>query len=124
MGKEIYKLRLEKPNSLAEIAGEFPKKLEATVIEAVGYEVGAMQTILYVFERFFVRTESMASLTVLFTNDGQRITADVIASGAGEGVLNVSWGANASFAKMAVDILVNQGFHVLNDEKKDPAIFF
>ena len=52
----------------------------------------------------------MASLTVLFTNDGKTVTVDVIASGAGEGILNITWGANASFAKMAVDLLAKQGF--------------
>ncbi|RRD32222.1 hypothetical protein EII38_00360 [Streptococcus minor] len=113
MGKEIYKLCLGKADSFTEIASAFPKKLEATVIEAVGYEVGPMQTILYVFERHFFRTESMASLTVLFTNDGQQIFADIIASGAGQGVFNISWGANGSFARMAVDILQQQGFQVL-----------
>ena len=69
--------------------------------------------ILYVFERYFVRTENMASLTVLFTNDGKAVTVDVIASGAGEGILNISWGANASFAKMAVDLLAKQGFRAV-----------
>ena len=80
------------------------------MIEAVGYEVGSMQTILYVFERYFVRTENMASLTALFTNDGKAVTVDVIASAAGEGILNITWGANGSFAKMAVDLLAKQGF--------------
>lgn len=114
MGKEVYKLGLEKSDSFAEIVSEFPKKIEATVIETVGYEVGSMQTVLYVFERFFIRTESMATLTVLFTNNGQQIIVDVIASGAGEGVLNISWGANRSFAKMAVDSLQNQGFQIIS----------
>ena len=110
MTKEIYKLTSAETESLASRAAAFAQELEATVIEAVGYEVGNMQTILYVFERYFVRTENMASLTVLFTNDGKAVTVDVIASGAGEGILNISWGANASFAKMARDLLAKQGF--------------
>ena len=80
------------------------------MIEAVGYEVGDLQTILYVCERYVVWTENMTSLTVLFPNDGKAVTGDVIASGAGEGILNISWGANASFAKMSVELLAKQGF--------------
>ena len=110
MTKAVYKLTSAETESLASRAAAFAQELEATVIEAVGYEVGDLQTILYVFERYFVRTENMASLTVLFTNDGKAVTVDVIASGAGEGILNISWGANASFAKMAVDLLAKQGF--------------
>ena len=110
MTKEIYKLTSAETESLASRAAAVAQELEATVIEAVGYEVGDLQTILYVFERYFVRTENMASLTVLFTNDGKTVTVDVIASGAGEGILNISWGANASFAKMARDLLAKQGF--------------
>ena len=110
MTKEIYKLTSAETESLSSRAVAFAQELEATVIEAVGYEVGDLQTILYVFERYFVRTENMASLTVLFTNDGKTVTVDVIASRAGEGILNISWGANASFAKMAVDLLAKQGF--------------
>ena len=110
MTKEIYKLTSAETESLASRAAAVAQELEATVIEAVGYEVGDLQTILYVFERYFVRTENMASLTVLFTNDGKTVTVDVIASGAGEGILNISWGANASFAKRARDLLAKQGF--------------
>ena len=113
MTKEIYKLTSAETESLASRSAAFAQELEETVIESVGYEVGDLQTILYVFERYFVRTENMASLTVLFTNDGKAVTVDVIASGAGEGILNISWGANASFAKMAVDLLAKQGFRAV-----------
>ena len=56
MTKEIYKLTSSQTESLASRAAAFAQELEATVIEAVGYEVGNLQSILYVFERYFVRT--------------------------------------------------------------------
>ena len=110
MTKEIYKLTSAETESLASRAAAFAQEMDVTVIEAVGYEVGNMQTILYVFERYFVRTENMASLTFLFPNDGKAVTGDVLASVAGEGIFNISWGANASFAKMVRDLLAKQGF--------------
>ena len=43
MTKEIYKLTSAETESLASRAEAFAQELEATVIEAVGYEVGDMQ---------------------------------------------------------------------------------
>lgn len=118
MGKEIFKLKRDRSDSFVSMADRFSKEMDASVVAAVGNQVGDIQTILYVFERYYIRTENVASLTVLFTNDGQQILADVIATGAGGGVLNISWGANASFAKIAVDILEKQGFRVLEEGNK------
>lgn len=55
-------------------------------------------------------TEAIATLTIMLTETGNEQTADIIGSGGGEGILNFSLGANASFASMAFDILQQCGF--------------
>ena len=43
-------------------------------------------------------------------------TADIVGSGGGEGLWNFSYGANAEFADMAVEVLQEYGFQEKNNE--------
>jgi len=64
------------------------------------------------FEKYFMRNGSYASLTVLLTENGNVQTADIIGSGGGEGIFNLSWGANSDFADMAERVLSKNGFAI------------
>jgi len=66
--------------------------------------------VLLSFEKYYLRNGSYASLALLLTQKGEIQTADIVASGGGEGILNLSWGANDSFAGKAVKILNKYGF--------------
>lgn len=65
---------------------------------------------LLVFERFYWRNGSYANLTVLLTETEEEQTADIVGSGGGEGLFNLSWGANSDFARAAESILAENGF--------------
>lgn len=69
-----------------------------------------VNVILLSFEKYFMRNGSYASLTVLLTEDEIKQTADIIGSGGGEGIFNLSWGANSDFADMAERVLSMNGF--------------
>jgi hypothetical protein len=52
-----------------------------------------------VYEKYFMRTESYASLTVTVVSQGDLATIMAIGAGGGSGIFNISWGANASLIK-------------------------
>lgn len=70
--------------------------------------------LLMVFEKLYLRNGSYAGLTLMVTGDGQYQEAEVIGTGGGTGLLNISWGTNEDFADMAVGVLKSQGFKEKN----------
>ena len=51
-------------------------------------------------------------LSLLLTEDEQSMEAVIAGFGGGDGLLNISWGANKSFAQRVVKILKAYGFVV------------
>lgn len=66
--------------------------------------------VLLSFEKYYMRNSSYASLTVMLTESNGQQTADIIGSGGGGGIFNISWGANSDFADTAERILLRYGF--------------
>ena len=83
-------------------------KLEVTVN---GVEIWTLA-----YEKYFFRTGSYASVTVVLTEFGQEQTACVVASGGGAGINNFSYGANRNFARACVLALEECGFSVLESD--------
>lgn len=77
-------------------------------------QIGDIKQILLVFEAFYIRTGSYGSLTVNLTVSNDNHIIDLIPSGGGDGLLNISWGANANFAQKAQEILENYGYQLLS----------
>ena len=73
---------------------------------------------LLVYEKYFLRINSYASLTVLLTEQENKQTAQIIASGGGNSMSNNSLGANKRFARDCVQALEEAGFSV-DSEKSD-----
>lgn len=71
-----------------------------------GFEI-----ILLVFEKYYMRISSRASLSVLIINNKGNITVDSVGGGAGQGPLfKMSWGAEEHFAEAIVKPLEKLGF--------------
>lgn len=68
------------------------------------------KVVLLFFEKYYFRNGSYANLTIMLTETEESQTADIIGSGGGEGIFNISWGANTDFAEAAESILANRGF--------------
>ncbi len=66
------------------------------------------KVILLVFEKFFARTNSQTSLTVLITDDGSITTCEVIASGGGAGFGD--GGSEKEYEKEVIELLKEEGF--------------
>ncbi|WP_415932281.1 DUF6054 family protein [Zhenpiania hominis] len=65
---------------------------------------------LVVMEKLYLRTGSYANLTVLLVETSKIQTAQIIGSGGGNGVFNLSWGTNSNFAESARSVLEEYGF--------------
>ena len=109
---ECYNIR----KSVKDLGEDLKEKIKAErVCDDYKVLVNAFVMLLS-FERYYWRNGSYASLTVMLTDDGQMQTADIVGSGGGEGLWNFSYGANAEFADMAVEVLQEYGFQEKNNE--------
>lgn len=61
----------------------------------------------------------MASLTLQCNDDGETQEATIIGTGGGEGMINLSWGANKNYANQARDILLKHGFRVVEQSVRN-----
>ena len=68
------------------------------------------------YEKYFFRTGSYASLTVVLTEFEEEQTALIVAAGGGEGIVNISHGANRDLANACVLSLEECGFTVTDIE--------
>lgn len=84
--------------------------ISADLISESQQEPGNARIILLCFEKYYLRNNSHASLTILLTEDDAEQTAEIIGFGGGNGLFNISFGANSNFANTAVKILKEHGF--------------
>ena len=71
-------------------------------------ELGDTKTLLLIFENWFLRTGSYASLVIMLSEYQGYQSADIIATGGKEAFF--SFGAEGDFAKFGEDALKNLGF--------------
>lgn len=71
---------------------------------------GDLSFVTIVAERYFLRISSTAGLTVTLCVTDNRIDAYAAVSGAGEGLLNISYGGYAKLLNMAEDVLMSLDF--------------
>ena len=109
---ECYNIR----KSVKDLGEDLKEKIKAERVCDDYKVLGNAFVMLLSFERYYWRNGSYSSLTVMLTDDGQMQTADIVGSGGGEGLWNFSYGANAEFADMAVEVLQEYGFQEKNNE--------
>lgn len=68
-----------------------------------------------VSELFFLwRTNTTASLTITMVVERNHIEAFAVASRAGAGLANLSWGGYKKIMKLANEMMINLGFQLLD----------
>ncbi|MDF9824669.1 hypothetical protein M2475_001223 [Breznakia sp. PF5-3] len=85
-------------------------KENSNEVEIVTFNRESVKVFIAVKEKYFLRTNSSASLTYSIFCEDNLIQAVVCASGAGAGWLNLSYGATSKLMKDAVRLLVDEGF--------------
>jgi len=84
--------------------------MDAEVLCEHWREFDGMKACLLSFEKYYFRNGSYASLSMMFVEVDGVQTVDCIGSGGGEGLFNISWGANRNFAKLGYEELKKLGF--------------
>ena len=112
MSTTSTKMKGKKSVSIEKAAKNLKYEISAELIEESICHIDDETTvILLVFEKYYMRNGSYAGLTVQLIESPDMQTANIIASAGGEGIFNISWGANSDFAYMAENILRNNGFY-------------
>ncbi len=84
-------------------------------------EVADVRVLLMVFEKYYWRNGSMAVTVVQITDSGGEQRAVVAGTGGGEGILNISFGANRDYAERISEALMRMGFQVTG--KGDSSVY-
>ena len=66
--------------------------------------------LLLILERYYMRNGSMAVSTVQIIDSGEVQQVTIIGTGGGEGLMNISLGANQDFARRVAKVLAKLGF--------------
>ena len=106
-------------NELGTIAEDLRKELTAEMenIRVFSRGTEGNQAVLFSGEKYFFRNNSYASLNVMLTEFDGVQTADIVGSGGGEGLFNISWFANSDLADSAERILQKFGFITVEESR-------
>ena len=113
-------MKAEKQCTLQEIHEKIHYIEGAEQISKTAHIVNGVTIWILVYEKYYMRTSSYTSLTVVLTEHGQEQTACVISAGGGSGIVNHSFGSNRNFARACVQVLETCGFSVTKSDL-DPA---
>ena len=102
-------------DSIKDMAEVLKNRMNTELICESYRSIGLVNVGTLAFEKFFWRNGSYAALTVVLSENGEEKMADIIGSGGGDGIFNISWGANREMAEDAASILKKFGL----EESKD-----
>lgn len=109
-------MKTNKRKTLQEIHAEIHYIVDAEQVSKTEQTVNGVTIWTLAYEKYFFRTGSFTSVTVVLTEHENEQTACVIASGGGTGMVNHSLGANRRFAKECVEKLEGCGFTMVSSD--------
>ena len=111
MSSEVIQLRRIDQGDLSTLADQIAQYNSGSdlVLSQIRH-VDHVDILLMVFEKYFMRNGSMAVLTVEVVSDGNSQAATVVGTGGGQGIFNISWGANSDYAYETAEFLESVGF--------------
>ena len=108
MASKKVEMYAEKRYELDEIKNKIKEEFDKRNVEfkdEIIRELGDTKTLLLIFENWFLRTGSYASLVIMLSEYQGYQSADIIATGGKENFF--SFGAEGDFAKLGEDALKN-----------------
>ena len=95
---------LSKIESAADALG-----ISVELVDVSSCRLGEIQVVTQVYEKYFMRNGSYASLTITTVSNGERVCLSAIGAAGGTGWANISWGAETSLMKRFEQNLEEQG---------------
>lgn len=87
--------------------------MSCQLVDSISRMIGDISYYLMVFDKYYMRNSSRASLTVSVIGTGDIVHVDAIGAGGGQGaIFNFSWGAEENFVNTVADILGGYGFNI------------
>lgn len=121
MSITTIKMRRPAQGELKDIASAFRRKYNETFAEFLtetwleGTDLTVCQML---YERFYFRNSSYATVIILLSEQDGEQRVLINGCGGGDGLFNISLGANNSFAYKTKDYFQAQGFEVLSEERR------
>ena len=113
MSSAIIKMKRGSETDLAEVSksilDDFKGDVAELSLEQMS-EVNGVKVLLLILERYYMRNGSMAVSTVQIIDSGEAQRATIADTGGGEGLMNISLGANQDFARRVAKVLAKLGF--------------
>ena len=110
------KLTMTGSGEVTDIAGMLAREIQGSamsceLVDSIVRDIGPNKLYLMVFEKYYMRSDNRASLTVAVSGGGGQVCVDAIGAGGGTGVFfKFSWGAENDFVSTVADILSRRGF--------------
>ena len=116
MAGATVRMEAKKRYTLQEIHEKIHYIAGAEQISKTAETINGVTIWILVYEKYYLRTSSYTSLTVVLTEYGQEQTACVVSAGGGGGMVNHSFGSNRNFASACVQVLESCGFSVTKSD--------
>ena len=109
-------MKTNKRKTLQEIHAEIHYIVDAEQVSKTEQTVNGVTIWTLAYEKYFFRTSSFTSMTVVLTEHEDEQTACIVSSGGGTGMVNHSYGANRRFARECMEKLEACGFTVVSSD--------
>ncbi|MHA6252774.1 DUF6054 family protein [Oceanobacillus sp. CAU 1775] len=76
-----------------------------------------LEMFVMVFDKFFLRTNSNASLTVTIDNINEITIVKCISTGGGSGLLQLSWGTSRDFITLVKNVLAPKATDIIKESQ-------
>ncbi len=108
----VFKLKnLSSNKKITELAGIIEENFDGELVCSELQELNNNTKVLVMnYEKYYFRVSSYVGLTIVITEFNGAQTAVITGFGGGNGLFNISWGANGSFAGDMVELLKELGF--------------
>lgn len=108
----VFKLKNDFPNKkVTQLAGIIEERFDGELVCNELQELNDNTKVLVMnYEKYYFRVSSYVGLTIVITEFNVSQTAIITGFGGGNGLLNISWGANGSFAVEMAELLKEFGF--------------
>ena len=85
--------------------------LSGTLIDHYERQVGESKIIVFILEKYYMRSSNRASLTVTIDNLTDETKVHAVAAGSSEGIMRFDWGAGKNFSQSVENAL---GQHIIS----------